>query len=313
MIQKHANYCVNIYQNRFSLNDIQQNILLTYSLLVNGFAALILNLTVIVMIQVTSKRANRLVTMPFYLWLAVSDTLTALFYPACLVYLFKIHPQKQMCFIEMLAQAIEMFLTAFSCSCICLISLDRFARVKYLDNHYSTWVTKKKVQIAVFCAFVISLSITVVLTLSSLYNFHSVFIYIISIFCLICVLVMGITHKLVETIISRRRRNNERLQDVSRTLNRLTTLFLYSVFVFYGIYIVVSSVFMVLYKFLSDTTSEIKGWLEFMHFAGNLIGLTNSSANAVIFIVISKQVRRCFVEDIRNFIARFNRPFDPAS
>ena len=285
----HSTNCVRLYE-RFHLTDVQQSILVSYSVVIVGILNLVCNSMVVTML-ILSKQIQ-IPSMRLFLYSSLSDILLSIIGPTSHTLLYKIYGGESNCTLEIVISSLIGFFGRVSGYMICLIGYDRYARVKYL-NEYKTKITPKTINCLVGTALTICVLHRVLVSLGLFYHFHKIATYITIIMDICMILIIIIFYVLAAKTIKDYRRdatNKELMKTIDKTITKMAKYYLSSIVLFYAIYVAFLTVYILLYP--RSKNKDIKSWLEFMFLFGTMMGLTNSAVNALIFINFNKKARQ---------------------
>uniref|UniRef100_A0A7M5X7T2 G-protein coupled receptors family 1 profile domain-containing protein n=1 Tax=Clytia hemisphaerica TaxID=252671 RepID=A0A7M5X7T2_9CNID len=263
--------CVNLYK-RFHLTNGHQTFLVTYSVAIIGVSNCILNGLVVALLFLSKQ--IQIPSMRLFLISSLSDILLSIIAPVSHTFLFKFYGRESNCTLEIVISSLIGFFGRVSGYMICLIGYDRYARVKYL-NEYKTKITPKTINRLVGTALAICVFHRVLVSLGLFYHFHKIATYITIIMDICMVLIIIMFYILAAKTIKDFRRdatNKEIMKSIDKTITKMAKYYLSSIVLFYAIYVVFLTVYIMLYP--RSKNKGIKSWLEFMFLFGTMMGLT---------------------------------------
>ena len=286
--------CETVLAPRFALSSYQRTFLITYEILINGLANLVLNSLVIATLVKTKQ--YRSPAMRIMLYMSISDVCLSIITPYVGVMLLTKYKDRQNCLLEITGQFLCHFLGDFSALNIGLLAFDRYARIAYLQE-YKTKMSKRRINLLTLLAICLSLAIASFITLGTVLKMYKVFALLVFSIGGTVVFALGLINFMAMKTLNRHctEMHSKRLEDIRVNIVSLTKAILFTVIVFYTIYLGLN----LLHLFAYDRAKSFywRGLLEFWLLFGLLLGLTNSVVNALLFIKFNKESHK-LIRDI---------------
>ena len=207
--------------------------------------------------------------------------------------------ERQLCWMEMTWQFLNVFLSHVSAFIIALLAFDRFARIRYL-HEYKIKMSKSRINRLTFSVISLALFNASLITLGTKLQMYKIFSLAIFSIDGLVVLVMVVLNIMAVRAMNRHclemkstfdgDKHTTRLEDVRVNVVALTKGILCTVCVLYGIFVVLT----LIHLFAYDRTQTLywQNILEFWLFLGYMLGVSNSTVNAIIFIKFNRECHK---------------------
>ena len=285
--------CETILSTRFLLSESQRIFLIFYVILIDGVLNFVLNSLVIATLVKTKQ--YRSPALRIMLYMSIADVSLSIITPLVYVLLLTKYKDSQSCLVEMSGQFACQFLGHVSILLIGQLAFDRYARIKYLQE-YRNKMSKKRINLMTLLVIGVSLLNACLLVLGTILEKHKLFaLLVFAIDGVIISIVVFLNLKAMLTLNQHcREAQSTRLEDIRVNVVALTKAILFTVTILYTIYITVN----LIHLFTYHTTVSLywKQILEFSLHFGLMLAITNSLANAILFVRFNKDSHKLITD-----------------
>ena len=283
---------------RFCMSHGQRVALITYNVLINGIASLVLNLFIIFALYITKQ--TKITAMKIVLYITFSDVFGATAVSVLITSLLVKFPNTCHHNFELITVFFLVLTGHSSCYGIALTSYDRFARVK-LANNYKTVMTPKKVHFVLFITFMLSLIVAFLFVAGNVYGFSGVANLIvltldtvIMVSIIVCYIKFNKGIDRVGQQVAKASGRRER-RSTDRSIIIFVRRILLALAIIYFLYFITVLLSAMFYEHASGSN---KGWLEVIKMVGIFIVHSNSAINAVIFVSGNKKCKHLLQHNV---------------
>ena len=284
---------------RFSMSLEERVVLLTYNIVINGIASLVLNLFIIGALYLTKQ--TQITAMKIFLFICFSDVLGAssvLVLITILLVRFPVTCHRNFELTTVFFLVLSGHASAYG---IALTAYDRYARVR-LANNYKTVMTPKRVHLVLLATFTLALIVAFIFVAGNLYEFsNSANLIVLTIDMVISVSIIVCYVKFnkgINRVGQQVAKSSETKGSTNQSIITFVRRILLGLAIIYFLYFITVLLSAIVYNKLSGTS---RGWLEFFKMSGILIVHSYSVINAVIFISGNKKCKRLLKKNILFF------------
>ena len=283
--------CITSYSGKIYLTDCQRYFMILFDVLLL-LANLVANGGVLVTLLFTKILHNTFFMLLFYL--SVSDCCLAFSaQPLFAVLIGKFFNQTS-CNFEIILQFSAILFTHTFGYTIAVIGFDRYARMRFLNRYVGT-MSKTKVSCLLVVVTVLSICQSSLYVVGTKMNMFIDFRRIAVMIDFIMAFAVLLFHTLTIRALRNHRKNinnNKLLKDVDKAVTSLASEILFTIVMFYSIYVFISVLHFLFDKKVSGLT---KSWLNFALIFSYLIVYCNSLVNALLFLTMNKRSKQSII------------------
>ena len=283
--------CVTSYSGKKYLTDYQRYFMVLFDVLLL-LANLLANVGVLVTLLFTKLLHNTSFLLLFYL--SVSDCCLALITQPLFAVLICQFFSQSYCNFEIILQFSAILFTRTSGYTIAVIGFDRYARMRFL-NRYTEIINKAKVYCLLVVVTALSICQSLLYVMGTKMNMFIDFRKIAVTIDFIMAFAVLLFHTLTIRALRNHRKNvtnNKLLKDVDKAVTSLASKILFTVVMFYSIYVFISVLHFLFDKKVSGLA---KSWLNFALIFSYLIVYCNSFVNAILFLTMNKRSKQSII------------------
>ena len=283
--------CITSYSGKKYLTDYQRYFMILFDVLL-FLANLLANVAVLVTLLYTKLLHNTSFMLLFYL--SVSDCCLACITQPLFAVLIGQFFNQPYCNFEIILQFSAILFTRTSGYTIAVIGFDRYARMRFL-NRYAEIISKAKMYCLLAVVTALSICQSSFYVLGTKMNIFIDFRRIAVVIDFIMAFAVLLFHALTIRALRNHRKNvnnNKLLKDVDKAVTSLASKILFTIVMFYSIYVLTSVLHFLFDKKVSGLT---KSWLNFALIFSYLIVYCNSLVNALLFLTMNKRSKQSII------------------